>query len=163
MSTSIFLRKKILAVLLLAIILTFALLQYQNCSPAPNDLLENQSVFNLQSDAEIEEPGHKIKVDPILVGEISFQQPQVSAIANQPLVVEGSCEQNGSLISWKFYDAEDELIERGLASCEEESFEVDLTDLWQDHCGEENLTLEAALGAKSSAEIEVIAPCPQQQ
>ena len=147
---------------LLAIVLTFALLQYQNCSPAPNELLEDQSAIKLQSDNEIEETDHKITVDPILVGEISFNQPQVSATPNQPLVVEGSCEQNGSLISWKFYDAQDELIERGLASCEDESFDVDLTDLWQDDCGEENLTLEAALGAKSSAEIEVRAPCPQQ-
>ena len=145
--------------------LGFILLQYQNCSSVPSHLLNNNVAFANDSgmgkaDINPDDEGQQVGViDPVSVGPISFPQTEVSVEQeNESLTFIGVCEQNGSMIGWKLSQG-DELIERGLATCETGSFEITVSHSWQDYCGEDGLTLSAALGAKASAEIHISNPC----
>ena len=122
------------------------LVQYQNCAPRGENFAE---------ESELTQPN---VIDNVSVGEISFPVTKVSAFMDQNVSVVGVCEQSGSLISWTLSDASGEHIERGLAECDLGSFEVALSDEWQNFCGE-TLNLKAALGAKSSSVMQVEANC----
>lgn len=121
------------------------LLQYQSCAPSPE---------NFDTSAESSVNG----IDEVTVGDISFPQSKVSAFVNQPLSVPGLCQQSGALIGWKLINDNDEVVERGLAPCELGSFNVELSDRWESHCGS-GLRIQAALGADAISEILVDSVC----
>ncbi|MEM7646590.1 MAG: hypothetical protein AAF203_06760 [Pseudomonadota bacterium] len=137
-------RKKLLAAYLFMGLL---LLQFQNCA---------QTAENFDQELETGSPVDVI--DQVNVGDISFPQNKVSAYVDQQNVVIGVCDQSGALISWKLMDEEGELVERGLAECQQGAFEVALGDGLEGHC-DENLELRAALGAKASSKTEVETYC----
>lgn len=127
------------------ILLGVVLTQYQNCAP---------SAEVLNQDTGLPVTG----IDQVSVGEISFPQQKVLAFTNDQLIVSGVCDQAGALISWKLVDSSEGIIDRGLAECELGSFSVDLTDRWENYCGDE-LELRAFLGSKASSQTVIESNC----
>lgn len=130
------------------LILGLMMVQYQNCAPAQN--------FNQEEVA-----GEVDKIDTVDVGQIYFPPPQTkvaAASASEALHVVGGCEQTGSIISWSLRTQEGQLIDRGNASCDRGTFEVELSSEWGNFC-DENLVLKASLGAKASTTTTIIPEC----
>ncbi len=121
-------------------------MQYQNCASSNEALQENPS----DSSVDV--------IDQVNVGDISFAQTKLLAVANESIVVSGVCAQKGSLISWSLKDPNGEVIERGLSECELGSFQVALSDDWHGFC-DQDLRLKAALGAKASSEAIIETYC----
>lgn len=128
-------------------------MQYQNCAPS-NEALDSSS------DAQVDVRDAQVDgIDRVDVGDISFAQSKVDAFSDDPsVVVRGVCGQSGSIISWTLSDAHGGFIERGMSECDLGSFEVALSDQWKGHC-DQDLILQAALGAKASSEATVSAYC----
>lgn len=134
--------------LIVYLLLGLTMVQYQNCAPG-GEVLDQQSI-----NEKLPVDG----IDSVNVGEISFPQNKVAFYIHENAVVSGVCDQSGALISWKLKNSQDEVIERGLAECSLGSFSVELSDRWESYC-DDNLTIEAALGAQAQSNIQVEANC----
>ncbi len=130
-------------------LLGFAMMQYQNCAPTTQNF-----------DDPIETVGTEPVdvIDPIATGDISFQQSKVSAFANDELTVHGLCQDAGAYIGWKLLDLDGNVVERGLAECDLGAFEIQFTGKWKSFC-DEDLILQAALGAKSKSQTIIETLC----
>jgi hypothetical protein len=135
----------------LHIVLGLALVQYQNCAPSSETLETSLS-------AEPTAPSLVSGIDQVYVGDISFPQRKIAAFMNENVVVTGVCAQSGSLISWSLRNSQDVVIDRGLAECDLGSFDVVLSDSWENYC-DQDLELQAALGAKASSDTLIEAYC----
>lgn len=142
-------RKKIL---IFYAVLGIAIMQYQNC--APNTQTLDDSVHQ---ESPIPD-GMNDGIDQVRMGEISFQQSKVSAFAQDELSVYGVCEASGALIGWKLLDINDQVVDRGLAPCDQGVFEVALDDKWKSYC-DEDLLLKASLGASAKSETIIETLC----
>ena len=122
----------------------FILLNFQNCAQTSEEFNEGASFVS--------------SIDPVDVGALSFPKEKLLAYSDQSNHFNGLCEQSGALIRWSLETPSGDLIEGGLAECDQGVFSVSLGDQWLHHC-DQDLFLQAQLGAKASSKTLVETVC----
>ncbi len=142
---------KKLRVLSVLLILGFALFQYQNCAP-------------VQSTTFID------VVDPNRVGiiddfdrhtQLKFVSSEVIVPSNVSTVqVEGLCSSNqdGSVLSWRVINEENEVVSSGHSTCDLSGFRVYLSQVNQLACGKSH-SLKAQFGFDEGDQIPIVRDC----
>lgn len=142
------------AIVLLA--LSLLVLQFQNCAQSSSDEYEPQDEKTIGEGDQQESI-----INPITTGSLQFVEKIIQFDEAEDMVVAyGVCsaEQQGSLISWKLYDEDENELERGRSLCDLGAFEISFEGAQTLHCGSEQV-LKAFLGAKSKSEVSLMKVC----
>lgn len=138
------------------LILGGVLMHYQNCSQNSKSLDAQQNSENLNSD-----PTMRI-INPVETGGIQFLESKTQlASTDQSFIAYGLCsaEQQGALLSWKLFDANENLISKGKSLCDKGAFEVVYQEAGSLPC-DSALKLSAYFGSSVSADLSVSKSCP---
>lgn len=142
-----------LKILIIFTVLCGVLFNYQNCGS--KNATSSAEPIQLVDDGEMD------IIDPMSTGGIQFVQSKAEVTtADTELAASGICsaEQNGSLLSWKVFNSNLEIVAQGKSLCDKGTFEIVFEGVESLACDTE-LSLQAFFGAKAKTQLLISKNC----